>query len=115
MEVEDNESRNYSGCGRRREIGITACACVHCLTLLTTIQININTRGTDNGDMKFIPHTGGGGVMEDVGRLCGKGPLPGEEVPDFTGSHRVLQCCTLSGVISHKASLILHQEQLRGL
>lgn len=44
-----------------------------------------------------------------------KGLLPGEEVPDFTGTHRVLQCCTLSSVISHKASLILHQEQLRGL
>lgn len=53
--------------------------------------------------------------MEDVSCLCRKGPLPREEVPDFTGSHRVLQCCTLSGVISHKASLILHQEQLRGL
>lgn len=53
--------------------------------------------------------------MEDVICLCREGPLPREEVPDFTGSHRVLQCCTLSGVISHKASLILHQEQLRGL
>lgn len=53
--------------------------------------------------------------MEDVSCLCRKGPLPREEVPDFTGSHRVLQCCALSGVISHKASLILHQEQLRGL
>lgn len=40
---------------------------------------------------------------------------PGEEVPDFTGTRRVLQFCTLSSVISHKASLILHQEQLRGL
>lgn len=50
--------------------------------------------------------------MEDVSCLCRKGPLPREEVPDFTGSHRVLQCCALSGV---KASLILHQEQLRGL
>lgn len=55
------------------------------------------------------------GGMEDVSCLRRKGPLPGEEVPDFTGTHRVLQCRTLSSVISHKASLILHQEQLRGL
>ena len=54
-------------------------------------------------------------VMEDVSCLCREDTVPGEEVPDFTRTHRVLQCCTLSGVISHKASLILHQEQLRGL
>lgn len=55
------------------------------------------------------------GGMEDVSCLRRKSPLPGDKVPDFTGTHRVLQCCTLSSVIAHKASLILHQEQLRGL
>lgn len=54
------------------------------------------------------------GGVDDVSCPRRKGSLPGEEVPDFTGTHRVLQCCALSGVISHKASLILHQEQLRG-
>lgn len=53
--------------------------------------------------------------LYDVMCLCRTGPLPGEEVPGFAGTQRGLQCCTLSGVISHKASLILHQEQLRGL
>lgn len=76
------------------------------------IQINICTRGTDNGDMAFVSHLGG---MEDVKCRGRKDPLPGEEVPDFTGTHGVLQCCTLSSIISHKASLILHPEQLRGL
>lgn len=44
-----------------------------------------------------------------------KGLLPRVEVPDFTGTHRVLHCHTLSGVSLHKASLILHQEKLRVL
>lgn len=77
------------------------------------IQINICTRGTDNGDMAFVSHLGGGvWKMSTVSEE--KALSPGEEQPDFTGTHRVLQCCTLSSVISHKASLILHQEQLRG-
>lgn len=53
--------------------------------------------------------------MEDVSALQRNARTPGEEVPDFSGTHRVLQCCTLSSVISHKAGLNLHQEQLRGL
>lgn len=92
----------------------TLSVCVYHLSLLMMIQINIYTRGTDNGDMAFVSHLGAGG-MEDVSCPQRKDSLPREEVPDFTGTHRVLQCCTLSGVISHKAILILHQEQLRGL
>lgn len=90
--------------------------CVHHLFLLMMIQIIICTRGTDNRDMAlcFIWEVLGEAVYGRCPQRK-KAPLPGEEVPDFTGIHRVLQCCTLSGVISHKASLILHQEQLRGL
>lgn len=113
VEVEDWERQNITlGEGKRSKIGIKDCACVHCHSLLMMMQINIYTRGTDNGDMEFVSHMG---VMEDVSCLWREGLLPGEEVPDFTGTHRVLQCCTLSGVISHKASLILQQEQLKGL
>lgn len=55
------------------------------------------------------------GFIEDVSCLWREGLHHREEVPDFRGTHWALQCCTLPGVISHKASLILHQEQLRGL
>lgn len=75
-------------------------------------KIIIIIRGTHNGDMSL------GLVCVCVGVsavCCRKGLLSGEEMPDFTGTHRGLQYRTLSGVISHKASLILHKEQLRGL
>ena len=76
------------------------------------IQINICTRGTDNGDMVLVCHLGGKWKMSVV---CEENALSMEVVPDFSGTHRVLQCGTLACVISHKASLILHQGQLRGL
>ena len=42
-------------------ISIKDCACVHCISLLMMMQINICTRGTDNGDMEFVSHMGGYG------------------------------------------------------
>lgn len=100
------------GEGRWSKISIKDWACVHHLFMLMMIQINICIRGADNGDMALVSHLGRYGRCQLAAK---KGCFPGEEVPDPTGTHRVLQCCTLSGVISHKASLILHQEQLRGL
>lgn len=77
------------------------------------IQINICTRGTDNGDMAFVSHLSGIWKMLAV---CGEKALsPGKRCQIFFWNPLMLQCCTLASVISHKASLILHQEQLRGL
>lgn len=44
-----------------------------------------------------------------VSAVCEKKHTPWDEVPEFSGAHRVSLCCTLSGVVSHKASLILLQ------
>lgn len=112
MEKDRGKQNITVGEGGRSKISIKDRACVLLLSLLMMMQINIYTRGTDNRDMEFVSHMG---VMEDVSCLCWESLLPRVEVPDFTGTHRVLQCHTLSGVISHKASLILHQEQLREL
>lgn len=114
VEAEDRKRKKILW-GREARVRLVSKRALMCIAslLLMMIQINICTRGTDNGDIALVSHLGG--YMEDVSCLQNKDPLPGEEVPDFSGTHRVLQCCTLASVISHKASLILYPEQLRGL
>lgn len=69
------------GEGKQGEISIKDCACAHCLSLLMMIQINICTRGTDNGDMAFVSHLSGIWKMLAV---CGEKALsPGKRCQIF--------------------------------
>lgn len=59
------------------QISIKDCTCVHRVSLLMMIQINICTRGTDNGDMAFVSHLGGGGGAWKMSAVCEEKALPG--------------------------------------